>query len=117
MDLPVGGVQIRRARRNTQNYIIGDALDWWRISNYIPDTLVRLEAEMKVPGKAWLQFEVIPSGNKCTIRQTAGMETDNFIGLMYWYGLYPQYALIFKGTLDAIGKKASRFQGSAQSLF
>ena len=52
-------------------------------SDYIPDTLVRLEAEMKVPGKAWLQFEVIPS--KYIIRQTTGMETDNFIGLMYWY--------------------------------
>ena len=117
IDLLVGGVGIRRTRRNTKNYIIGDALDWWRISDYIPDTLVRLEAEMKVPGKAWLQFEVIPSGNKCTIRQTAGMETDNFIGLMYWYGLYPLHALIFKGMLDAISKKASRFQGSAQSLF
>ncbi len=113
----VGGVGIRRTRRNTQNYIIGDALDWWRISDYIPNTLVRLETEMKVPGKAWLQFEVIPSGNKCTLRQTAGMETDNFIGLMYWYGLYSLHALIFKGMLDAISKKASRFQGSAQSLF
>ena len=77
--------------------------------------MVRLEVEMKVPGKAWLQFEVIPS--KYIIRQTTGMETDNFIGLRYWYGLYPLHALIFKGMLDAISKKASRFQGSVQSLF
>ena len=110
IDLLVGGVGIRRTRRNTKNYIIGDALDWWRISHHIPDTLVRLDAEMKVPGKAWLQFEVIPDGDRCTIRQTAGLETDNFIGLMYWYGLFPLHALIFKGMLDAIGKKASRGQ-------
>ena len=110
IDLLAGGVGIRRTRRNTQNYIIGDALDWWRISHYIPDTLVRLDAEMKVPGKAWLQFEVIPDGDRCTIKQTAGMETDKFIGLMYWYGLFPLHALIFKGMLGAIGKKASRGQ-------
>ena len=110
IDLLAGGVGIRRTRRNTQNFIIGDPLDWWRISHYIPDTLVRLGAEMKVPGKAWLQFEVIPDGDRCTIRQTAGMETDNFIGLIYWYVLFPLHALIFKGMLDAIGKKASRGQ-------
>ena len=110
IDLLAGGVGIRRTRRNTQNFIIGDPLDWWRISHYIPDTLVRLGAEMKVPGKAWLQFEVIPDGDRCTIRQTAGMETHNFIGLIYWYGLFPLHALIFKGMLDAIGKKASRGQ-------
>ena len=68
---------------------------------------VILDAEMKLPGKAWLKFEIVPSQKGSLIRQTAGMETNNLMGLLYWYGLFPLHSIIFRGMLNAIGKRAS----------
>ena len=107
IDLLAGGVGIRRTRVNQHTYVIGDTLDWWRISDHIPNELVILDAEMKLPGKAWLKFEIVPSQKGSLIRQTAGMETNNLMGLLYWYGLFPLHSIIFRGMLNAIGKRAS----------
>src|SRR5205085_4346519 len=71
LDLLAGGVGNRRARRHPDDLCVGDALDWWRVETYEPNRLLRLAAEMKVPGRAWLEFEVTPDGDGAIIRQTA----------------------------------------------
>jgi hypothetical protein len=71
LDLLVGGVGVRRGRSAPNDPHVGDALDFWRVEAYEPGRLLRLSAEMKVPGRAWLEFEVVPRERGATIRQTA----------------------------------------------
>ncbi|MGD8896055.1 MAG: SDR family oxidoreductase [Acidobacteriota bacterium] len=102
LDLLVGGVGVRRGRRDAANLVPGDALDFWRVEAIEPDTLLRLAAEMKVPGRAWLQFEVEPDGTGSVLRQTAIFDPLGLFGLVYWYGLYPLHRLVFAGMLRGI---------------
>jgi hypothetical protein len=102
LDLLVGGVGVRRGRRDPENLVPGDALDFWRVEAIEPDTLLRLAAEMKLPGRAWLQFEVEPDGEGSILRQTAIFDPFGLFGLVYWYGLYPLHQLVFAGTLKGI---------------
>lgn len=71
LDLLVGGVGVRRERRHPERLRVGDALDFWRVEAFEPARRLRLHAEMKVPGRAWLQFEVDGDEDRSTIRQTA----------------------------------------------
>jgi uncharacterized protein YbjT (DUF2867 family) len=104
-DLLLGGVGVRRGRRHPERLLPGDALDFWRVEEMIPDQLLRLHAEMKLPGRAWLQFEV--SGESpVVIRQTATFDPIGLFGLLYWYALYPVHALMFAGMLRAIARSA-----------
>jgi hypothetical protein len=96
-----GGVGNRRGRRHPKLLLPGDALDFWRVEEVIPDRLLRLHAEMKLPGRAWLQFEVSGDG-PVVIRQTATFDPIGLFGLLYWYSLYPVHTLMFKGMLRAI---------------
>ncbi len=74
-----------------------------------PDRLLRLQAEMKLPGRAWLQFEVSEDGSQGTeIRQTAIFDPAGLPGVLYWYALYPLHALIFQGMLRRIADEAER---------
>jgi hypothetical protein len=86
----------------------GDPLDFWRVEAVERDRLVRLRAEMKVPGRAWLQFEVLAEGDGSVIRQTALFEPRGLAGLAYWYALYPLHSLIFAGMLRGIATAAER---------
>ena len=106
MDLLVGGVGIRRGRRDAEMPAVGDALDFWRVEAFEPDRKLRLMAEMKVPGRAWLQFEVTPRQGGATIRQTAIFDPAGLGGLLYWYGLYPIHYWIFRGMLRRIAALA-----------
>ena len=111
LDLFVGGVGMRRGRRNAQTLAVGDALDFWRVEAFELDRRLRLAAEMKVPGRAWLQFEVEPIGAQSnsqgsTIRQTAIFDPAGLGGLIYWYALYPVHRWIFAGMLRAIAVRA-----------
>jgi len=101
-DLLFGGAGMRRGRRDPVRLRRGDALDFWRVEALEPDRMLRLRAEMKVPGRAWLQFEVTGDGSTSTIRQTAVFEPRGVAGLLYWYSLYPVHALIFRGMLRGI---------------
>ena len=85
-------------------------MDFWRVEALAPKKLLRLRAEMKLPGRAWLQFEVDDNGSESTIRQTALFEPLGVFGLLYWYCLYPLHALIFGGMLKEIGKQASNLR-------
>ncbi|MDC0936802.1 SDR family oxidoreductase [Pirellulales bacterium] len=106
IDLICGGVGLRRGRRDPEDLHVGDVVDWWRVEEYVPNRRLRLLAEMKVPGRAWLELEVEPQGAGATIRQTAIFDPIGLWGLAYWYSLYPVHAVIFRGMLRRIAESA-----------
>lgn len=115
IDQLVGGPGLRRGRRHPEILYPGEALDFWRVEEYRPSSLLRLRAEMKVPGKAWLQFEAIPEGAQTRLVQTAFFAPIGFAGWLYWYGAYPLHAQIFSDMVDAIAKDAPHMSGSQVS--
>ena len=107
LDLLVGGVGVRRGRRHPIAVTEGDALDFWRVEKFVPGRLLRLHAEMKVPGRAWLEFEVTPnSDTSATVRQTAIFDPIGLFGLAYWYALYPLHEFVFNGMLKGLARRA-----------
>jgi uncharacterized protein YbjT (DUF2867 family) len=112
LDLLVGGVGVRRGRRDTENLRVGDPLDFWRVELYEPPKLLRLHAEMKLPGRAWLEFEVKGDERGSTIRQTAIFDPVGLLGLLYWYGIYPLHQLVFAGMLRNIARAAVQIDAS-----
>ena len=116
LDLMVGGPGLRRGRKDPEFPGVGETIDFWRVEAYAPDRLLRLSAEMRLPGRAWLQFEVEPAGSGCVIRQTAEFEPLGLTGLAYWYGLYPLHRLIFNRMLARIVQVAAGRQAAAHDL-
>jgi uncharacterized protein YbjT (DUF2867 family)/uncharacterized protein YndB with AHSA1/START domain len=115
LDRLIGGVGLRRGRRDPDELRAGDALDFWRVESVEPDQLLRLRAEMKVPGKAWLQFQVTPGEDgQSLLEQTAFFAPKGLVGWMYWYGLYPLHGLIFSGLIDRIGRRAENQKPEAE---
>jgi len=108
LDLLVGGVGMRRSRRDPEKLHAGDVVDCWRVEALEPDRRLRLAAEMKLPGRAWLEFEVVACGNGSEIRQTASFDPAGFFGLAYWYAVYPLHELVFGGMLRGIARAAAR---------
>lgn len=102
IDLLVGGPGMRRGRRDPEWLLVGDALDCWRVEEFEPHRRLRLAAEMKLPGRAWLEFAIEPSASGSIIRQTAIFDPVGVPGLMYWYGIYPLHQFIFAGMLRGI---------------
>lgn len=106
-DRMIGGVGMRRGRRDPFDLRVGDALDFWRVEAVEPGELVRLRAEMKVPGRAWLQFQAKPQQDGRTLlTQTAFFAPKGFSGWVYWYGLYPIHSLIFSGLIRKVAEQA-----------
>ncbi len=110
LDLLAGGVGLRRGRRDPERPVAGDTIDFWRVEAIESDHLLRLRAEMRLPGRAWLQFEVDPVEAGARIRQTAIFDPAGLPGLLYWYGLYPLHTLIFRGMLEGIRRRACAAQ-------
>jgi uncharacterized protein YbjT (DUF2867 family) len=108
LDRLVGGVGLRRGRRHPTRLEPGEPLDFWRVEAVEPGRLLRLRAEMRLPGRAWLQFEVEPAEGGATIRQTALFDPRGEAGRAYWYALYPVHDTIFAGMLRRIGQEAER---------
>jgi uncharacterized protein YbjT (DUF2867 family) len=107
LDRLVGGVGMRRGRRDPRDLRVGDAVDFWRVEAVQTGRLVRLRAEMKVPGRAWLQFESRPvTDGSAMLVQTAYFDPKGLSGLIYWYALYPIHALIFTGMVEKIAEYA-----------
>jgi hypothetical protein len=107
LDLLVGGVGLRRGRRDPGHLIVGDALDFWRVEAIEPGRLLRLAAEMRLPGRAWLVFEIEPDGLGSVIRQTALFDPVGLPGLAYWYAFYPLHRLVFNRMLRGIANRVS----------
>jgi hypothetical protein len=108
LDRLAGGVGLRRGRRDPRDLRVGDALDFWRVEAVEPARLLRLRAEMRVPGRAWLQFETLPDGDGTVLVQTAYFAPKGLPGLLYWYTLYPVHGRIFSGMIAALAAGASR---------
>jgi hypothetical protein len=107
IDLMVGGVGMRRGRRDPENLCVGDTLDCWRVERYDPGAKLTLAAEMKLPGRAWLDFEVERDGGGSIIRQTAIFDPRGLFGLAYWYLSYPLHRVIFAAMLREIAAAAA----------
>jgi len=106
LDRLIGGVGMRRGRRNPNEVRVGDAVDFWRVEAIESNHLLRLRAEMKVPGRAWLQFESRPQNNEKTkLVQTAFFEPKGLPGLLYWYLLYPIHTWIFGAMANKIARQ------------
>lgn len=106
LDKLVGGPGLRRGRRDPEHLYPGEAVDFWRVEEVRSPSLLRLRAEMKVPGKAWLQFEAIPEGKGTRLVQTAYFAPTGFAGWAYWYGIYPFHARIFSDLVEAVARDA-----------
>lgn len=109
MDKMAGGVGLRRGRRNPDELYVGEALDFWRVEAIEQDRLMRLRAEMRVPGKAWLQFQVDPQPDgKSLVIQTAYFAPRGLAGLLYWYSMYLFHLFIFNGMLNKVAERAAK---------
>lgn len=108
LDLLTGGVGLRRGRPLNRPLRPGDALDFWRVEAFEPPRRLRLLAEMRMPGRAWLELEVEPAdGGGSVIRQTAVFHPRGLAGLLYWYGVWPLHALVFRGMIRQLGIRAT----------
>jgi uncharacterized protein YbjT (DUF2867 family) len=110
LDRIVGGVGLRRGRRSASELRLGDAVDFWRVEAYEPGHLLRLRAEMKLPGRAWLQFEAEQDASGgATLRQTAFFEPRGLFGFLYWYGVALFHEWVF-------GRMATRIAHEAEKI-
>ena len=109
IDKLVGGVGLRRGRRHPDEIWVGESLDFWRVEAIEPGRLIRLRAEMKVPGKAWLEFQSLPQPDGMTLlTQTAYFAPLGILGLLYWYILYPIHSFIFSGMIRKVAERAQK---------
>ena len=96
-----------RGRRDQECCIVGDIIDGWTVVAYEPERLMRLAADMKLPGRGWLEFAVMPvEGGRSRIRQTATFDPLGLLGRLYWNAVLPIHALMFGGLLRQIAQRA-----------
>jgi uncharacterized protein YbjT (DUF2867 family) len=111
LDLIVGGVGLRRGRTHPTRLHVGDVVDCWRVEALERGRRLRLRAEMKLPGRAWLDFEVEPAASGARLRQVASFDPRGLAGLAYWFSIYPAHAFVFRDMLRGVAAHAlaSRF--------
>jgi uncharacterized protein YbjT (DUF2867 family) len=111
MDRVVGGPGMRRGRRHPANLRVGDTVDFWRVAAVEPGHRLTLLAEMRVPGTAVLEFEVVPSGpHTSRLASTARFHPSGMPGLLYWYALAPLHGRIFRGMPFGMVRRAEWLQ-------
>ena len=108
MDRAIGGPGMSRGRRDPDKLVTGDVLDCWQVELCEPPRRLRLAAEMKMPGRGWLEFEVVPRDGDVTIHQTAVFDPRGLGGLVYWYAIWPLHELVFRNMLAGIVRRAVR---------
>lgn len=115
IDQVIGGPGMARGRRDPDRLVTGDVLDCWRVETCEPPRRLRLAAEMKMPGRGWLEFEVVPKDppsadgpGRVTIHQTALFDPKGLGGLAYWYAIWPLHELVFRRMLAGIAASARR---------
>ena len=106
MDKAVGGVGLRRGRRHPDEIRAGESLDFWRVEEVEPDQLLRLRAEMKLPGKAWLEFKSEPQDGKTLFTVTAYFAPHGLFGFLYWYAMWIPHRFIFDGLTNRLASRA-----------
>ncbi len=110
LDSLVGGPGLKRGRRHPTEVQIGEALDFWRVEDLKENSYMLLRAEMRLPGKAWLKFEVIPRSGKTQLVQTALYAPKGLPGLLYWYASYPAHYFLFDQMANRIVQGAKAFE-------
>jgi hypothetical protein len=115
VDVGFGGVGMRRGRRDPDHCAVGDPIDSWTVEAYEPDRRLRLAADLKLPGRGWLEFVVTPmdDGRRSLIRQTAVFDPRGLLGAAYWYAIYPVHVLMFRGLLRRIAQRAGHAPAAA----
>lgn len=113
LDRLVGGVGLRRGRRNPDHLAVGDAVDFWRVEEYVPGSVLRLRAEMKMPGRAWLEFTVVDEGDHRVLRQRAIFMPHGLAGHAYWWSVAPFHAFVFPPMIRHIVEHAETHRQSA----
>lgn len=108
MDRMIGGPGMWRGRRNPERLESGEKLDCWHVDVCDRPRRLRLSAEMKMPGRGWLEFEVVPRDGDVTIHQTAIFDPRGLGGLAYWYAIWPLHELVFRRMLAGIVRSAVR---------
>jgi hypothetical protein len=116
LDRVVGGPGMRLGRRDPVHVRVGDAVDFWRVEEVRPDELLRLRAEMRVPGRAWLQYQVIDDPVGSLLVQTAFFEPRGISGRLYWYLLLPAHLFIFRGSIREVVRRAERAAATGGEL-
>lgn len=109
LDKAIGGVGLRRGRRHPDEIHTGEALDFWRVETVEKNRMLRLRAEMKLPGNAWLQFKStpVPEDKKKTVfTVTAYFEPHGLFGFLYWYTMWPFHKFIFDGLTSRLASRA-----------
>jgi uncharacterized protein YbjT (DUF2867 family) len=115
LDSMRGGIGLRRGRRDPLNLLVGDQVDFWRVERIEPGRLLRLVAEMNLPGRLWLQFEVSEQEGCSTLCQTTMFDPAGLAGLAYWYLLYPVHRRVFRSMLRGIHAGITTADASADS--
>jgi hypothetical protein len=108
IDTLVGGPGVRRGRRDEEQLEVGDHLDFWRVEALERPGLLRLRAEMRLPGRAWLQYEIERLEVGSRLVQSAMFDPDGIAGLAYWYLLLPVHIPIFRKMIGVLAKRAVR---------
>jgi hypothetical protein len=115
IDKLVGGVGLRRGRRDADHLVTGDALDFWRVERVEAGRLVRLRAEMKLPGLAWLEFQVDPGeAGGSVLTQRATFFPHGLGGRLYWLAVMPFHGIVFEGMARGLARKAEAYQDAPQ---
>ena len=112
MDRLLGGPGLRRGRRHPQHLLPGETVDFWRVERVNKPEMLRLRAEMKVPGRAWLQWETVPEEEGSRLVQTALFQPKGLAGFLYWYLLYPIHAGMFSRLASAIAREAEAHEST-----
>ncbi|MCT6782290.1 SDR family oxidoreductase [Streptomyces sp. CS7] len=116
LDRFVGGVGLRRGRRDAARLRVGDSLDFWRVEEIDPGRLLRLRAEMRIPGLAWLEMHAERDDEGGTVyRQRALFHPRGLLGHTYWLGVSPFHAIVFGGMARNITKAATKDTGTRHS--
>lgn len=109
LDLVVGGVGLRRGRRDPDTLRVGDAVDFWRVEAVQTDRLLRLRAEMRLPGDAWLEWRIdAPDGQPARLVQQALFAPRGLAGRAYWWAVWPFHGPIFSAMARALAAEAER---------
>jgi uncharacterized protein YbjT (DUF2867 family) len=114
LDRLVGGPGLRRGRRSSTELRLGDAVDWWRVEEIVDGELLRLRAEMRLPGRAWLDLGVSSDDSGATVfRQRAVFAPKGLWGRLYWWSVFPFHGIVFGGMQRNIARAAAAEQGQA----
>ena len=104
----LGRTRNAAGRRDPRELVVGEPLDFWRVAGFEDGRVLSLVAEMRLPGQAWLEFEVRPAPGGCELHQTARFVPAGLLGLLYWYAIHPLHLVVFRSMLRGIARDATK---------